>query len=419
MSRAGRIGGHLASAIVGAIVGAVLVLTVDGLSRTPQSRPAPAPTRTSSLSSPETPAPQALAPQPRPGRIAVSARPRGTLLAWAPGGLPPGIEGLVEAVPGIKTATLAGAGLDWIRTSRSADGTIVDSPRRGMMIPFEVAAVAAREYARFVPPSERAAIVGLRRGQVLLAETSAELRAARVGMKIRLVDRTVRVAGIVSDIATNGYEAIMRAPAPDSWARVDDFLLVRNAGARRARIERVVRSHLLPGQRLQVRLNNEQPFLRYGDAVHSQMIIKEAFGEFAATPLPDGGLAIDPAWLKANIRSAAVPILGRVTCHRALFPQLRRALRLVRDGSLAHLVNPDNFGGCFGPRFINADPDGRLSHHAWGVAIDLNVAENPYGAEPNMSRRIVEVMEGQGFTWGGRWIIPDGMHFEWQSWATG
>jgi hypothetical protein len=33
-----------------------------------------------------------------------------------------------------------------------------------------------------------------------------------------------------------------------------------------------------------------------------------------------------------------------------------------------------------------------------------------------MPRRIVDLIEAQGFTWGGRWIIPDGMHFEWQSW---
>jgi hypothetical protein len=413
VSRAGRLGGHLAAAVLGAIVGAVLVLTVDGLGRTPEPRPASAPAPAPS------PSPQA-GPEtrPRPGRIEISARPRGILLAWAPGGLPMGVERLVEAIPKIKTSTLVGAGLDWIQATH-VDGTTVDSPRKGMMIPFEVAAVSPREYARLVPPSEQAAIVGLRAGQVLLAETAAELRDARVGMKIKLVDRTVRVVGVVSDIATNGYEALMRAPAPASWARVDEFLLVRNAGARRARIERVIRSNLLPGQRLQVRLNDEQPFLRYGDAVHPQMIIKEAFGEFAAIPQLDGSLAIEPAWLKSNIRSAAVPILGRVTCHRSLFPQLRRALRAVRAAGLAHLINADNFGGCFGPRFINANPDGRLSHHAWGIAVDLNVAENPYGAEPNMSRRIVEVMEAHGFTWGGRWIIPDGMHFEWQSWAAG
>jgi hypothetical protein len=30
-----------------------------------------------------------------------------------------------------------------------------------------------------------------------------------------------------------------------------------------------------------------------------------------------------------------------------------------------------------------------------------------------MPREIVQIMERNGFTWGGRWLVPDGMHFEW------
>jgi D-alanyl-D-alanine carboxypeptidase len=407
----GRLGGHVAAAIVGAIVGAVLVLAVDGFSRTPAAgpggTPAPAPTPFGERVPLSTSVPK---------HVAVSGRPRGILLAWAPGGLPAGIERLVEAVPDVKNATLVRAGLDWITRTRAEDGTTIDSPATGMAIPFEVAVVAPREYARFVPPSERAAITGLQKNEVLLGETEAELRRGGTGIRIKLVGRTARVVGTVSDVATNGYEAIMRPPLPPTWAQADEFLLVRNAGARRERIEEVIRSHLAPGQRLQVRLNDEQPFLRYGDAVHPQMIIKDEFGEFAAAPQPDGHIVIDSKWVKANIRTASVPILGSVTCHRALFPQLRRAMRSVKSEGLAHLIDPNSFGGCFGPRFVSSNPDGRLSHHAWGIAFDINVSQNPFGAEPNMPRRIVEIIEGQGFTWGGRWIIPDGMHFEWQSW---
>jgi D-alanyl-D-alanine carboxypeptidase len=407
----GRLGAHAAAAIVGAIVGAVLVLAADGLTRTPAAGP-----RAGPVTSPSPPAP-AVGLQRQPRSVSVSARPRGTLLAWAPGGLPPGIEGLVERVPKVKKATLVRAGLDWIHKTRAADGHVVDAPKALRAIPFEVAVVSPREYARFVPPSERAAITALKRNRLLLADTAAELRHGSVGMTIKLEGRTARVAGTISDVAANGYEAIMRPPVPRSWARVDEFLLVKNGGARRERIENVIRAHLSAGQRLQVRVNDEQPFLRYGDAVHPQMIIKKEFGEFSAIPQPDGHIAIDPRWVEANIRTGAVPVLGHVTCHRALFPQLRRALRSIKSAGLSHLVDPTSFGGCFGPRFINSDPDGRLSHHAWGIAFDINVAQNRYGAEPNMPRRIVDLIEDEGFTWGGRWIIPDGMHFEWQSWA--
>jgi hypothetical protein len=44
--------------------------------------------------------------------------------------------------------------------------------------------------------------------------------------------------------------------------------------------------------------------------------------------------------------------------------------------------------------------------------VDLNVSENQLGAEPRQDRRVVEVFQRWGFTWGGQWLIPDAMHFE-------
>ena len=72
-----------------------------------------------------------------------------------------------------------------------------------------------------------------------------------------------------------------------------------------------------------------------------------------------------------------------------------------------------NYGGCYSARFINRVPGSRLSHHAWGIALDLNVAENAYSTSPDIDRRLVNRFEEHGFTWGGDWLVPDGMHFEW------
>jgi hypothetical protein len=91
-------------------------------------------------------------------------------------------------------------------------------------------------------------------------------------------------------------------------------------------------------------------------------------------------------------------------------------MQAVKSAGLTHLIDTSGYGGCYGPRFINSDPGGRLSHHSWGIAFDINVPDNPYAAEPNMPPRLVETIERSGFTWGGRWLVPDGMHFEWQSW---
>ncbi len=62
---------------------------------------------------------------------------------------------------------------------------------------------------------------------------------------------------------------------------------------------------------------------------------------------------------------------------------------------------------------------GAVSRHAWGLAIDLNAAANPYGERSTQDRRLVEVMERNGFAWGGRWATPDAMHFEYMGEGTG
>jgi alkylation response protein AidB-like acyl-CoA dehydrogenase len=151
---------------------------------------------------------------------------------------------------------------------------------------------------------------------------------------------------------------------------------------------------------------------RHGDAVLPSLALKETFGEFAAAPIEGGFLRIEDRWVTRNIRTARVPRLGTVRCHRRILPMLRGALQELVDRGLAGLVDPAQYGGCFSPRFLNRNPAAGLSHHAWGVAIDINVAQNPYGAEPRMDRRVVEVFERWGFTWGGRWLVPDAMHFE-------
>jgi hypothetical protein len=46
------------------------------------------------------------------------------------------------------------------------------------------------------------------------------------------------------------------------------------------------------------------------------------------------------------------------------------------------------------------------------------VSENAFGTKADQDARLVDTMERWGFTWGGRWIVPDGMHFEWNRWPS-
>lgn len=123
-----------------------------------------------------------------------------------------------------------------------------------------------------------------------------------------------------------------------------------------------------------------------------------------------GRITPDPAWVAANIRTEAVPILGSVTCHKDLFPQLRAALLEVQQRGLAGEIDPGEYAGCYYPRFI-ADTT-TLSNHAFGLALDLNVPGNQRGTVGEMDRDVVAIFRTWGFAWGGDWRFTDPMHFE-------
>jgi hypothetical protein len=138
----------------------------------------------------------------------------------------------------------------------------------------------------------------------------------------------------------------------------------------------------------------------------------EAFEGFAFHQRDGGRVEIDPDWVDAHIVTADLPLLGQSRCHRLIVPQLEAALEEIVERDLDHHLDTDDYGGCWVPRHIGWDSGRGLSLHAWGIAFDVNVSTNAYGEEPELDPRIVEVFERHGFNWGGRWRVPDGMHFE-------
>jgi hypothetical protein len=399
---AGRVIGLLLAVLVGVAGGSVAVLAL-GRSPTQSTRErVPEAGRTRST-------PRVLdAPEP----TRTTSR---LLLAWASSpGLPARTERVLESTSGVRRAATIEGGLDWLVSTSTASGNVVREARGGMAVPLETAVIEPAEYARFVPPADRDSILSLGRGEAIFSATEERLRGGGDVSSIRLQDRALEITDTISDVAASGYEIVVGGNPPPSWARADRFVLMQlGHRAARRRIERRLTSLLSGGQQLRIRAKGEAPYLRYGDAVLPQMLLKETFGEFSARPQPDGALVVDPEWRKQNIREFQVPILGAVICHRTLAAQLRAALQEVARAGLAHLINVPQFGGCYSPRFINRDPDGRLSHHSWGVAVDLNARDNAYGTRPDQDPRLVKIMEEHGFTWGGRWLVPDGMHFEW------
>ncbi|MET1059975.1 MAG: M15 family metallopeptidase [Nocardioides sp.] len=138
--------------------------------------------------------------------------------------------------------------------------------------------------------------------------------------------------------------------------------------------------------------------------------VAQAVGSFSYRVLGGGRIAPDGAWVRANIRTEQVPILGSVTCHKVMLPQLRAALTEVQKNGLADKIHPGEYAGCYYPRFIAGSTS--LSNHSFGIALDMNVPGNQRGTLGEMDRGVVAIFKRWGFGWGGDWNYTDPMHFE-------
>jgi len=138
--------------------------------------------------------------------------------------------------------------------------------------------------------------------------------------------------------------------------------------------------------------------------------IADVVGPFSYRVIGGGRIAPDAAWVAQNITTEVMPIIGPMTCNKAIFPQLRAALDEVVAQGLSSALHPNEYAGCYYPRFIAGSTT--LSNHSFGLAMDFNVPENQRGTPGEMNRTVVQIFKDWGFTWGGDWHYTDPMHFE-------
>ncbi|HEX2178699.1 MAG TPA: M15 family metallopeptidase [Actinomycetota bacterium] len=388
--------GLVAAMVLGAVAGGLLMLSLPTAGKLPgPSGPATTP----------------------PARPAVEKAEVPTLLAWTPGGLPAGLADAARAVPGVTAVAEVRSGVAWLSSWTNRTGSTARAPL-DLRVPVEMAAVDPAEYAEFVPPTDRTAFLELGAGNALLSRTGAGLRGLDSEGSLSFADVDLAVRGMVEDELIGAHELVVSTSTGAAVGVTTPryLLIAMGPGGDRQLVQETLESALPPGSRLRLRGPGETPFFRHGDAVLPLVRVKELFGEFAGRPQPDGTVSIDPGWLSENITTVSVPLLGSVRCHKALIPQLTAAMDEIGRRGLGGLVRATDFGGCFSPRFLNRDSESGLSRHAWGIAVDLNVSENPFGSVPALDQRLVEILERWGFTWGGRWLVPDGMHFEFLRW---
>jgi hypothetical protein len=147
--------------------------------------------------------------------------------------------------------------------------------------------------------------------------------------------------------------------------------------------------------------------------------LEARYGKLLLGPDPrNGGLKIispigwEAKWMKVSTGLPGLPDDRRIFLNVDLEQPLRNALAAALSVSPGYAIRTL---GCFNPRYkrVNA---GAVSVHAYGLAVDINAAQNPMGDElvTDMPQAFIEAFKAEGFTWGGEFSgKKDAMHFQW------
>jgi hypothetical protein len=330
----------------------------------------------------------------------VTVRP--VLKANVPDGISEEILNQVRSVPGVQAA--AGILLATLR---------VEAPTGGDT-EISVAGVDPEEFRPLTPDATAQAPFvweGLNEAKTFIANEEYQIFGGKpihtLEASLPAGQKTLRIGGVATNSSPSLAGVLMSMQQAQSLELGKPTLLVVGV-SKEANINSVTESlaKALPG------LSFESMLPPTGRTFYTGRSAQKAIGSFKFTANPDGTIRQDSKWINEHLVGARMPILGFVRCHKVMIPQLRMALEEIQSSGLSNLIKPEQTGRCYQPRFVAKDPTHQLSKHAWGLAIDLNVYDNPEGSKPKMDPRIVAIFEKWGFRWGGRWTKPDGMHFE-------
>lgn len=384
---------------------ALVGLSLAACGTQPGDRPnaAGATARTAALASPP---PAAKAP-------AVTAKPTS-----AP--LPPTVDlkqPVIDFVPPAAAtdplaAALATEGVNAVAVLRSFSGQIVAPDADGDVT---IAAVDPLAFRPFTPePTAQAPEVWERllAGDILVRHDVAHDLGLELGGIVLLLTPAGQVEVRVGAFASNGAPPVADVIVPWSVGTVlgnqehTSLLVALEEGASNSKVRRSLVAALGGGKATARALPAAQQASLTGAGSHAKL------APFTYTDLGDGMISIKGRWVRDWIVGIDLPVVGRAFVNRIMVDQLVAAFAELDRLDLLDLIDAKQFGGGWVPRHIDWNPRKPLSMHAWGLAIDINTADNALGAKPTLDPRIVATFERWGFAWGGRWSRPDGMHFE-------
>lgn len=258
-------------------------------------------------------------------------------------------------------------------------------------------------------------------GNVLMSATSAAMHNAQAGDVVGLVTASgavarVAIGAVVADDVVGGSELTMSRDLASALGAGSDTGMVIFGHLDPAVVDGALGARGLlsdPAVRVRHTWDPQDPDNTLGLAATKQQL-----GEMSFKITGSGGISVDGGWSSRYIGPReAYPTGIRAQCNVAIKADLTAALQDVVNAGLAGAIdvaNTNTYGGCYGPRYNRLSANiGNLSRHTWAQAIDMNTTSNCQGCVPKMDCRVVRIFRAHGFAWGGNFLYPDGMHFEW------
>lgn len=265
---------------------------------------------------------------------------------------------------------------------------------------------------------------------LVMGATTAGLRSAQAGDVLQLVASgggavAFRIAAVLADARLGGTELLMSPQAADRLGITDLSRALLWNPSSQAAMDAALAGNGLVSTSIRIRRSWDPPD---PDDTIGMARTKTLLGEFTYRVNADGSVSQNDAWVAASLPGGrvtlndSIPISAR--CHNVIEPALRAALADIAAaglGATIDVANANSYGGCHLARFNRLTPDsslGFLSRHSWGMALDTNTLGSCQGcAPPDFATRpggctTVQIFRKYGFAWGGNFLTPDGMHFE-------